>query len=248
MSTITSSTSSTSYTNYVSSFKNSAEDLIKDQVSIGSGGTYDTYVASTSTEFENPNGMDLSGIYSAAMGNNANVEYGENGDVKSVDIEGLTYARMTDYQDMLKTMLGEEISETSISDMVSSLLSATNSASTCSVTTALTTDGGAYSIDSVADSIIDMASEIACDDLDVLAELKDAFVEAYENSGDSDSALSSDTYTKVLAGFATLEAEITARLEAAAEAETETDLDVDTETETETDVEVDVETEVETEA
>lgn len=223
----TSSTSSTSYTDYVKSFKNSAEDLIKDQVSIGSGGTYDTYEANTSTEFENPNNFDLSGIYSAVIGNNPAVEYNENGDVQSVDIDTLKYARMTDYQDMLKAMMGEDISETSISDMVEGLLSATSTAATSSLTTQLTYDGGAYSVDTVASSIIAEAEELAGDDLDVLYELKDAFVEAYEKSGDTDSALSSDTYDKVLSGFADLEAAINARLEAAAETE------VETETETE---------------
>lgn len=230
ISSYSSTTSSTSYTDYVTSFKNSAEDLIKDQVSIGSGGTYDTYAANTSTEFENPNNFDMSGIYSAVIGNNPAVEYNENGDVTSVDIDTLKFARMTDHQDMLKAMMGEEISKTSISDMVEGLLSATSSAATSSLTTQLTSDDGAYSVDTVANSIISEAEELAGDDLDVLYELKDAFIEAYEKSGDSDSALSSDTYTKVLSGFADLEATITSRLEAAAaEAETETETDVETE-------------------
>lgn len=236
MSTINTSTSYSSYTSSsstsVNSFKNEAEELLKDQVSIGKGGTYDSYATSTNSEFENPNKMDLSGIYSAAMGSTAGVTYSENGDVKSVDVKQLTYNRMSDHSNMLRLMMGEKPSSSSISEMVTSFLSSTSTASSCGVTTALTTDSGKYSVDSVAEDIISSAEKIACDDLDVLAELKDAFVEAYKSSGDSDSALSSDTYDKVLSGFAELESAITKRLEEA-EAETETDVEVESDTEVE---------------
>lgn len=223
MSTINTNTysysSSTAYSNTVSSFKSDAEDLIKDQVSIGSGGTYDTYAASTNSEFEDPGKLDMSGIYTAAMGSTKGVTYSASGDVESVDTAQLAYNRMDDYQLMLKAMMGEKPESSSIADLCTELLEASQSASTNGVTTALTTDEGSYSVDSVATNIIDMAEELAGDDVELLSELKDAFVEAYESAGDSDSALSSDTYDKVLSGFATIEANINARLEAETEAE-----------------------------
>lgn len=216
-----SSTYASSTTSKVNSFQKEAEDLMKDQVAIGKDGTYDSYVSSQSNEFENPGSVSMSGIYTSVMGNTKGVVYDDNGDVESVDVTQLQYNRMADQQSMISVMMGQKPSATSIADLVSSVLG--TSSSNTAIATALTTDEGAYSVDSVSEGILDMAGEIAGDDLEVLAELKNAFVEAYEKEGDSDSALSKDTYTKVLSGFNTLENAITSRLEAAAEAETETE-------------------------
>ncbi len=230
-STYTSYSASTASSKNVTSFQKEAEELMKDQVSIGKGGTYDTYVSSTDTEFSDPNATTMSGIYTDAMGNTKGVTYDENGGVESVDTTQLQYNRMADHQNMISVMMGQKPQASSIADMFTSILSASSSSANSGVATALTTDDGAYSVDSVSENILGMAEKIAGDDLEVLAELKDAFVKAYEEAGDSSSALSKDTYTKVLSGFNTIESNINARLEESTDVETDTDVEVETEAE-----------------
>lgn len=221
MSTINTSTytASTSYSSTVESFKKDAEELIEDQTSIGAGGTYDSFSTSTDIEEVTGTAMNMGSIYSSSIGMKG-VTYDDDGGVASVDVKTLTYARMDDHSNMLKLMMGEKPSTESFTDMFSSLLSASSASASSSFATSLTTDDGAYSVDSIATDILDMAEELAGDDLDLLAELKEAALEAFENAGDSSSALTSDTKDKVLAGFDTIEANITASL-AEAEASTE---------------------------
>lgn len=243
MSTITSSTTTTyttttstsSYSSEVSSFLSDASDLIQDQSKLADVGNYDTFSTTTDSE-EYDGSIDLSGIYTAAMGNTAGVTYSENGDVESVNTTQLQYNRLDDYQNMLKLMLLEKPVANSYAQLYSDMTGSAESSSSLIYSAALTEDGS-YSSETISDSILEMAAEIAGDDLDLLAELQSAAIEAFESAGNS--SLSSETYDKVLSGFANLEAEITARLEAAAEeeADVETDTDVDADTDVDTEVE-----------